>query len=57
MDETIAWLQDQPYYRDQNETHRIVPSRIAYTDEVNLATQLENTLVDHGITTFYYHQA
>lgn len=57
MDETVAWLQDRPYYAGQLETHQTLPARAASTTELNIDDRIDQVLKEHGITALYDHQA
>ncbi|WP_267161021.1 DEAD/DEAH box helicase [Halovenus salina] len=57
MDETIAWLQERPYYSGQLETHRVVSGSDASSRAVDLPDRLDRALDKQGITDLYDHQA
>jgi DEAD/DEAH box helicase domain-containing protein len=57
VDETVDWLRDRPYYRDQVRDHRVRPGRTASTTTLDLDDRLAGALADRGIDALYDHQA
>ncbi len=56
MDDTVSWLRDRPYYRNQIKTHQVMEGRTGSYGDVGVESRLERALERRGIDRFYQHQ-
>ena len=56
MDDTVSWLRDRPYYRNQIKTHQVVDGRTGKYGDVGVESRVERALERRGIDQFYQHQ-
>jgi DEAD/DEAH box helicase domain-containing protein len=57
VDETVAWLEDRPYYEGQIQAHEVLSGHDPEFGDVDLDSRLEGALEDRGIDRLYRHQA
>jgi DEAD/DEAH box helicase domain-containing protein len=56
VDDTVSWLRDRPYYRNQIKTHQVMDGRTGEYGDVGVESRLERALERRGIDQFYRHQ-